>query len=182
MSNFDLAVEYVLDREQGFVDSPTDSGGATNFGISLRFLRELSTESLRKYGIFEPITAETIRNLTRDQAKVIYEKEFWDSARFFDIRGQLLCNYIFDMAVNLGLSQAIKIVQRSLWALSFSRVQLADDGLLGDHTLDRLNLLTQTTILPVIVASRAAFYRLLVEIKPKDKEYLEGWLTRCYKV
>jgi lysozyme family protein len=182
VATFEDAVEYVLEREQGFVNSPSDSGGATNFGISLRFLRSLSEESQRKYGIFEPINEQTIKDLSLEQARCIYKSEFWDHSRFADVRCQLVCNYLFDMAVNCGIAQSIKILQRSLWALSYSRKFMADDGILGDHTLDRLNIIIPDMILPVLVASRAAYYRLLAEKRPKDKENLDGWLNRAYRI
>lgn len=182
MSNFEDAVDYVLDRELGYVDSPNDSGGATNFGISLRFLRSLTEENQRKYGIFEPINEQTIQELSVEQAKCIYKGEFWDNARFSDVRDQLVCNYIFDMAVNCGIAQSVKIVQRSLWALSFSRRFIVDDGILGDRTLERLNIILPDMVMPVLVASRASYYRLLAEIRPKDKENLEGWLNRSYRI
>lgn len=182
MSNFEDAIDYVLKREGGFSDNPADSGGTTNFGISLRFLRELNEEAQRKYGIFEPINEKTVRDLTKEQAVFVYRCEFWQRMPFEEIVDQLVCNYIFDMAVNMGIAQAIKIVQRSLWAVSFSRAYIADDGILGQRTLERLNIIVPDLILPVLVASRAAFYRLLAEKRPKDRENLNGWLNRCYRL
>ena len=183
MSQFDDAVEYVLDREKGLEENNvSDSGGITNFGISLRFLRELSPESLRRYGIFEPVSDITIRELTRDQAKFIYRGEFWDTAPFGDIKDQRMCNYIFDMAVNMGICQAIKIVQYSLWAIYCTRKFIKDDGILGQDTLYQINLVTVDRLLPVLVANRASFYRLLVEIHPKDRSNLDGWLARTYRI
>ena len=35
MSDFNDAIPTVLRHEGGFVDSPNDPGGATNFGVSL---------------------------------------------------------------------------------------------------------------------------------------------------
>jgi lysozyme family protein len=54
MSNFDLAVEFVLRHEGGLVHNPHDPGGTTNFGISQRAYPEVD-----------------IGNLTRDEAKEI---------------------------------------------------------------------------------------------------------------
>ena len=182
MSVFEDAVAYVMEREGGLSENPSDSGGITNGGVSLRFLRDLSPERQRKYGIFEPITEQTIRDLAHDQIVFIYRGEFWDIARFADIRDQLVCNYIFDTAVNAGISQSIKLLQRSLWALNYSRKYIADDGILGDMTIERLNLIMPDIVMPVLVASRAAYYRLLAEIQPKDRSNLNGWLNRCYRL
>ncbi len=40
MSNFEKAVEKVLEHEGGYVDHKNDPGGATNYGISLRFVKQ----------------------------------------------------------------------------------------------------------------------------------------------
>ena len=74
MSDFNVAVDFVLENEGGLSENPKDTGGITNFGISLRFLRELPNENLRRYGIFEPVTEMTVRDLTIDQAKFIYRQ------------------------------------------------------------------------------------------------------------
>ncbi len=181
MSNFDEAVNYVLDREGGLVESPSDMGGITNFGISLRFLREIPPDRLRRYSIFEPITEHTIKELMVEQAKLIYEGEFWHEAPFENIYSQKLCNYFFDMVVNCGITQAIKLLQRAIWAANFDRTLLRDDGLLGERTIGYVNSIDEE-LLPILVASRASFYRLLVEIRPNQKANLEGWLNRCYRV
>jgi len=183
MALFDDAVEYVLAREKGLEEgNVSDSGGMTNYGISLRFLRTLSSESLRRYGIFEPVNEQTIRDLTIDQAKFIYRGEFWEKTVFDKIKSQQVCNYVFDMCVNLGMTEAIKLVQRAFWAISFTRKFIKDDGILGDETLRLINLIMPDKLLPVIVANRASFYLLLAEIHPKDRENLDGWLERCYRV
>lgn len=182
MGDFNTAVDFILENEGGLSENPNDSGGITNFGISLRFLREVIPENLRRYGIFDSVTETAIRDLTLDQAKFIYRGEFWEQADFEKITNQRVCNYIFDMAVDLGISQSIKIVQRSLWAVFFNQGIVKDDGVLGEQTLIRLNFFEHDEILPVLIANRASFYRLLVEIRPKDREFLNGWLKRCYRI
>lgn len=179
MAVFNDSVEYVLEREGGFQENITDAGGTTHFGISLRFLRGLSSEKLKKYGIFEPITADTIRNIVAEQAKFIYQGEFWNDNHFEDICDQRLCNYIFDMCINMGITPAIKLVQRASWAVTFLRGYLRDDGILGGRTLYFLNLNLPET-LPAIIAMRASFYRLIVEKNPQQKGNLNGWINRCY--
>lgn len=183
MGDFNKAVDFVLENEKGLSENPNDAGGITNFGISLRFLRELPSENLRRYGIFEiTMSDQTIRDLTRDQAKFIYRGEFWEVAPFEKIKSQRVCDYVFDMACNCGVAQSIKIIQRSLWAVFFNRDVVKDDGILGEQTLTRLNFLSDNEILPVLIANRASYYRLLAEIRPKDKENLNGWLNRCYRI
>lgn len=179
--DFEKAVSFVLENEKGFVDRPADSGGATNYGISLRFLREVPSENLRRYSVFEPVTIDSIRELTQPQAKLIYRGEFWEKAPFEDLINELICTYVFDMAVCHGITQAVKLLQRSIWAMVYTRGYPKDDGILGPKTLALVNDLGGS-LLPILVGTRASFYRLIAEKRPKDKENLDGWLNRCYRI
>lgn len=181
MSDFDKAVEFVLNHEGGLSENPNDPGGITKFGISMRFLREVDANRLRRYGIFDPVTEETIRILTLDQAKFIYRGEFWEGNNFDQIHSQNLCSYAFDMAVAHGISQAIKLIQRGLWAVYYTRDYVRTDGIMGEQTLEHLNALGDS-FLPVIVGIRGEFYRLIVALKPAQEDELDGWLNRCYSV
>jgi hypothetical protein len=42
--NFERAMSFTGKWEGGFVNDPKDPGGATKYGISLRFLRDLAPE------------------------------------------------------------------------------------------------------------------------------------------
>lgn len=184
MSNFDDAVDFVLKNEGGFVDSPSDSGGATNYGISLRFLKSLSGEKLRKYGIFknnDELDIGEIKDLTLSQAKLIYRDEFWEGNHFDQIDCEFVCAYIFDMFVNHGSSMATKLVQRASWAATGQRGYLHDDGLMGEKTIGAINSCS-SELWPCIIATRAEYYRLLVALYPKNEVFLDGWLNRCYSV
>jgi lysozyme family protein len=83
--NFDQAVEIILKKEGGYVNHPKDPGGETNFGIAKKFYPHLD-----------------IKNLTVEQAKEIYLKEYW-----LKIQADLLPSYLrliaFDCAVNQGV-------------------------------------------------------------------------------
>ena len=83
--SFDSAVEFVLQREGGYVNNPKDRGGETNYGISKRSYPDLD-----------------IKNLTREQAKEIYRKDYWqaiDGDKIADPKAALVA---FDAAVNHG--------------------------------------------------------------------------------
>lgn len=183
MADFTTAVNVVLGNEGGYVNNPNDAGGATNFGISLRFLRDIPIERLRKYGIFkmpEELGVEDIKDLTADQARLIYKGEFWDHARFNEIVAQRACTYIFDMAVNHGIGQAIKLAQRAVWAMYGVMSVVKDDGVLGDESLHAINYLGNS-ILGCLASERAGFMRYLALKNSKDEEFLNGWLSRCYR-
>jgi lysozyme family protein len=187
MAEFKDAVEYVLVNEGGFVDNPSDSGGATNFGLSLRFLREIPEERRKKYGLFGELTCSTIEHLTHQQAILIYQCEFWVMQGYDQLQNQRVCNYVFDMVIQHGETQGIKIAQRAMWAVMQCSEILKDDGILGVESINLINLHCNDkyfyeAYLAALCSERAGYVRLIAELKPKDKDYLHGWLTRCYKI
>ncbi len=184
MAVFEEAIKFVLDNEGGFVDNPNDPGGATNKGISLRFLRSLTEANLKRYGIFKEgalLTPMDIEELTPAQIELVYKGDFWEKVPFNHIIEQQLCNYVFDMAVLHGFSPAFKLVQRGIWAVQHTYGFIKADGILGAETIDELNSYG-TAFLSVLIAMRASYCRLLAEINPKNMEFLDGWLKRCYRV
>jgi lysozyme family protein len=175
MSDFDTAINYVLKNEKGLEENPNDPGGISNFGISLRFLKCIPAERLKNYAIFGDVDADTIKLLTIQQAKQIYHGEFWLNAPFDKIYNQDFTNYIFDMAINMGIAPAIKCVQRACWAVMKRWDQLPDDGILGEKTLMTIKMCA-FLLMPALRAERGAFYRNL----SNEKEFLDGWYNRTY--
>lgn len=182
MANFESAVSYVLGNEGGLEENKdgSDPGGISNFGISLRFLREVPIENLKRYSLFDPVSDKDIRELTIDQARLIYRGEFWEAAPFEKLQNQILCNYIFDMCVNHGIAQGIKLTQRGVWAAQRKRDFIKDDGILGKFTIQAINQ-ASFMLLPAMIAQRDGYYRRLVALNPTWKEDLDGWLNRCYR-
>ncbi len=143
MADAEQAIKFVLANEGGFVDNAKDPGGATNYGLSLRFLREIPSERLKQYGIFtllEFLSKADIEELRPEQAELIYQCEFWNKAPYKKIESQPIADYVFDMVVNHGENQAIKLLQRSLWARRHMKDCVVDDGILGSYTLDNVNM------------------------------------------
>ena len=58
--NFDQAFDRLISNEGGYVNNPADPGGETNWGISKRSYPDVD-----------------IANLTREGAKAIYLRDFW---------------------------------------------------------------------------------------------------------
>jgi lysozyme family protein len=181
MVDFNLAVNYVLENEGGFIDSATDPGGATNFGISLRFLKSAEPESLKRANVFDPITVDTIRHLTVDQAKSLYLTEFWEKMPLLaSLEKQHVANYIFDMAVNMGISPGIKIAQRACWDVLLNYPYFLDDGVLGNNTIANINK-CQDQILISMRGERAGYYRKIVVLDISRADELKGWFDRTYR-
>ena len=109
MQTFPECVSHVLAAEGGLVNDPKDPGGVTKFGISQRSYPALD-----------------IRALSLDEAKAIYQRDYWDQ-----IQGEAfpagLDLLLLDHAVNAGPARAVRLLQHL--------VGVPEDGLMGPVTL-----------------------------------------------
>lgn len=131
MLDFDLAFDRLIGHEAGYVDDPNDPGGETKWGISKRSYPDLD-----------------IKILTRDNAKAIYLRDFWnhiDADCLFDgVAWQL-----FDFAVNSGIQTVIRAYQRAL--------DVADDGAFGPISKAASKAMSETDQIMLINAERLEF-------------------------
>jgi lysozyme family protein len=121
--DFDHAFDKLIDpaHEGGFQDDPRDAGNWTGGAVNQG--RLLGT----KYGISAAsYPGEDIPNLTLERAKQIYRHDYWGPAGC-DALPDALKFDVFDTAVNSGVVNAIKFLQRS--------VSSVDDGKIGPHTV-----------------------------------------------
>ena len=149
---FDQAVEVILKHEGGLADNPNDPGGITNFGISKRSYPELS-----------------IKELTRDQAKGIYKRDYWKPLNLYMIDNANVCLELFDFSVNAGLSRAVKMAQK----LAGTK----EDGQLGGITANAINEF-EGDFVKAFKHSRIIYYESLARNNHNLKMFLNGWLRR----
>jgi lysozyme family protein len=173
MATFEKAIGVILAHEGGYVWDTDDPGGATNFGISARWLHS--------EGIFNPTggqlwSAFDIKSMPREEALVLYQTFWWDRYGFGGIRDQVVATKFFDMAVNTGAEQATVLLQRSLNELGN---HVTVDGVFGPKTLAAVNLADSTRLVGKLVIHQSDFYRGLARSKPSMAKFLTGWLTRA---
>lgn len=105
-SNYTRSLANVLVSEGGYSNHPSDPGGPTNWGITIH--------DVRKY-INADATAADVRNLTLEQAGIVYRAHYWDHPC---MRGDALpagLDYsVFDYGVNSGVGRAGKVLRRVL--------------------------------------------------------------------
>lgn len=176
-----LALIFVLDHEGGFVDHPADPGGATNLGISLRFLRALGT-SLGDVDQDGDIDAEDVQALTREDASRLYRTQFWEPLRLDELPVPLAMA-VFDFAVNTGPRQAVRDLQRTINDYTHPSERIAVDGALGPITAGwARDLAGHFATGPVFLASylfrRLSFYTRLVARNGSLLPFLAGWTRR----
>ena len=156
MARFDLAVVKTLIHEGGslFVNDPTDRGGATKYGISQRAYPDLD-----------------IRNLTEQQARDIYRRDYWDRVRADDIVSQAVAASIFDTAVNMGARTASRLAQVSAGVEPV-------DGVIGSQSLRTINDANESLFLASYAIVKIARYARICTQDKSQKKYLLGWLNR----
>lgn len=150
--DFNSAFDRVIGHEGGYVNNPKDPGGETNYGITLNVARS------------EGYTGN-MRDLTREQAKEIYRKAYWGKIKA-DQYPAAIAYQVFDTAVNHGVSQAIKFLQRAVGVL--------DDANLGPVSIAAIKSMPVSDVLSRFNAERLDFYTNLSTWSSFGK----GWVRR----
>jgi len=150
--SFDQAFDRLIGHEGGYVNHPNDPGGETNWGITLRTARE------------QGYTGE-IRDLTCEQAKDIYRRAYWLRVKA-DQYDSAIAFQVFDAAVNHGIKQAVRWLQRA--------VGVTDDGFIGPVTVAAARAANPSDVLARFNAQRPDFYTKL----PTWPAFGKGWVRR----
>lgn len=148
MSAFEQMVERVLSHEGGYVNHPSDPGGETKWGIAKRSYPHLD-----------------IRNLTRDAAKDIYRRDFWQRVKADELHPSVAFQ-AFDAAVNHGIGNAVRWLQRA--------AGVADDGAIGPISLAAIKKMEPIDLVVLFNAERLEFYTKL----STWPDFGRGWVRR----
>jgi lysozyme family protein len=136
---FERCVQFIFDREgRVYENDPNDSGGETKFGISHKAYPNIA-----------------IKELTEDQAKAIYKRDYWDKMSC-DKYEPAFALAIFDTAVNQGCGMAVTILE-----------ELVREG----RQLTRHEYLFK----------RLRHYSNLIQAQPKKERYCHNWMLRVIK-
>lgn len=176
MTAFDKAFEHTLGFEGGYTKDPSDKGNWTGGQIGQGELKGT------KFGISAmAYPSFDIENLTVDQAKEVYRRDYWNPLGLDRVEDTRLSMKLFDMGVNMGLTRTIKILQAALNYLLASDKEVAEDGKLGPATLVSINAVKSDRLLMAICGEAYVFYRSLVQSQTTHQyeKYAGGWLVRA---
>jgi len=161
-SNLMMALLFTLPHEGGYTNHPADPGGATNKGITQRVYDE--------YRKSKGLIPFDVLSISQNDIHEIYETKYWNPSKAEDM--PLTVGVVhFDTAVNLGLGQAAKLLQRVL--------NVPDDGIIGSVTMAVLDAWDEDVIAKQYIDKREQFYKDLAKNKPQFGVFLKGWLNRC---
>jgi lysozyme family protein len=149
--NFDLAFDRLMGNEGGYTPGVGDPGGETNWGISKRSYPDVD-----------------IKALTRDQAKAIYLRDFWNRIHADDLADGVAFQ-AFDFAVNSGIETSVRKLQRA--------IGVADDGHWGPHTQAAAAAMSETDTIMRLNAERLDFMTGLSNWSVAGR----GWARRIAK-
>ncbi len=182
MASFDRAIPLILLHEGGLVNHPADPGGITNYGISLRFLKDYP-----HVGDFDgdgDVDHEDIKNMSVEDAKRIYKMFWWDKYKYSNIIDQTIATKVFDLSVNMGASRAHKLLQTA--ANKAFSLNLTVDGVLGNASFSTLNAIAdgdeEQALITEYCNQAWGFYQSIIANKPSQKVFEKGWRNRAYSI
>lgn len=149
--NFDRAFVDLLGHEGGYSNNPSDPGGETNWGVTVAVARENGYVG-------------SMKDMDASVAKTIYGKKYWLAE--FDQLPYQVAFQIFDAAVNSGVGQAVRWLQRS--------IGVADDGKIGPVTLAAVTNVDPLKLVLMFNAERLMFMTNL----STWGSFSKGWARR----
>jgi lysozyme family protein len=150
--NFLTAFEKLLKHEGGFSDHSADPGGKTRYGVTEAVARDVGYRG-------------DMRELSLDLAQRIYKDKYWDAMQAEALPADV--RYIvFDGAVNSGITQSAKWLQRACG--------VKDDGIVGPATIRAANSLASDGLKRRILGQRLRFMATL----PNWPAFGRGWVNR----
>ncbi|HCZ9100903.1 TPA: peptidoglycan-binding protein [Klebsiella michiganensis] len=163
---FSHALAFILAREGGYVNDPTDKGGETKFGISDK--RDGIADGMTDVdGDGKPDTR--IKDLTQEQAGQIYYRDYWYPSYCTDWPDGISL-FVFDSAVQHGPKKAIQILQEA--------AGVAADGIVGPKTTSAVIGADAEWLLLRCLLRRSRYYADIIKSNASQGKFLNGWFNR----
>lgn len=173
MAQFKIAFQKTLLHEGNYSNDPSDLGGETYKGIARNMHASWSgwkiiDTSKKKSGF--PATLNKDAELQK-QVEEFYLVSFWGPLKAYDIQNQSNADSIFDFAVNTGIKNCIRIVQKVVGA--------TEDGIIGNETLAKLNEYNSILFRIEFTLAKIKYYIAITKKRPANKKFLYGWIVRA---
>ena len=182
MGKIDDIISGVIQREgSAFTNDPKDSGGPTKYGITQAVLAKSRGRA---------VTAAEVAALTEAEARAIYRARYVEAPGYMPVLtlSQAVGEKLVDAGVNTGPARATTMLQRALNGLNRNGrdyADVAEDGECGAGTVAALSAFLrkrgregETVLVRAINCQLGSFYLDLARGRPKDEEYVYGWLLQ----
>ncbi len=171
-TSYPIVMKHVAFHEGGYTDNPKDPGGATNFGI----IQRVYDSWRRTRGKF----ARNVKLIEKGEVDAIYRERYWELIQGARLpAGVDYC--VMDGAVNSGVMQSSKWLQRAINRQPSNREKIKDDGEIGPTTLDRADDFNPVVLIDAICDERLAFMKVIRHKKTNAllwTTFGPGWLNR----
>lgn len=187
MASIDKLIPFILKWEDGFVNDPTDRGGATNKGVTIATYKAYC----KRKGYPRP-TVEQLKNIPDAHWREIVKTMYWDRWHADDIHSQKVANILVDWVWASGI-HGIKKPQALLGVKA--------DGIVGNKTLSAVNFADPDQLFEAIFKERVKFINAIVArsiaayekrigrkatekelLKYTQKRFINGWLNRLMDI
>lgn len=160
---FEIAFERLIGHEGKFTNDTKDRGNWTSGVIGK------GTCKGTKFGISAMTYPDLdIKNLTLDQAKDIYKRDWWDKLNANQIHASIVFQ-VWDFAINSGMGTAKRKLQQA--------VGVTDDGNIGPATIKAIQAMNHKDIILQLNALRLQYLTSLSTFPT----YGAGWVNRVSK-
>lgn len=185
MANVNILLPFILRWEGGFVNDPTDRGGATNKGVTISTWRQVGYD---KDGDGDIDVADLKLLTNEDVRDRVLVPHYWNRWKADTIHDQKVANILVDWVWASGV-HGIKIPQRLLGVKA--------DGIVGPKTIEAVNFADPKSLFLAIYDERVKFINDIVErsvleyerkigrkatenelLKYTQKRFQKGWLNR----
>lgn len=162
-NNFEKSFERVVGHEGGLSLDRNDRGNWTSGKVGVGSLNGT------KYGVSAmAYPSLDIRNLTLQDAKDIYRRDYWNKCRCDDLP-KAIDYLVFDAAVNHGNSRSAKFLQTAVGA--------GADGIIGEKTVAKVNAKNDAIgVCSEFCVTRGLFYTNIGTFQ----RYKLGWFRRLF--
>lgn len=187
MASIDKLIPFILKWEGGFVNDPTDRGGATNKGVTIA-----TYEAYCRQKRLPRPTVEQLKNIPDAHWRDIIKTMFWDKWHADDIHSQKVANILVDWVWLSGV-HGIKKPQALLGVKA--------DGIVGNKTLSAVNFADPEELFAALYKVRVKFINAIVArsvaayekkigrpatekelLKHTQKRFAKGWLNRLAEI
>lgn len=154
MTPFERAWAFVQRAEGGatITDDPNDPGGLTKWGISKRAYPNLD-----------------IRNLTEDQAKAIFRRDYWDRCSCSQMPAAVAIALV-DGSFSMGTVRAVRQLQVAL--------RVGVDGIAGPATIAAAQRSIPRELVNEMLSQRLVYYSGLDSLA----KFQRGWFLRVLRL
>lgn len=172
MADFKLALQKTLVHEGGYQNNPDDKGNWYN-GINYGTKYGITPEDVAHY--FPALIGDPncVRNLTSDQAGVIFAAGYWKDL-YSQINDQPVAEKLFDMGVLMGVKTAVRLLQITLQ----NEIAIVPDGDFGPETLGDVNQADPADLLSRYRVTLINHCVNIMNNNPQESQFVRGWITR----